>query len=192
MLVTDIQVVGLRAERTRERLLTAALELFTEREYDGTSVSEIAARAGVTEMTFFLHFPGKASLLADDPYDPVIGAAIREQPTSLDPLSRAARGIRAAWPQVPPRSVGEVRTQLRIVARTPALRASIAAGTAATETVIAEALIDGTTTQVEALIAASAVMGALNTALLEWSLTDNDDMGQAIEHALNVLEQRRG
>ncbi|MEU4293148.1 TetR family transcriptional regulator [Kribbella sp. NPDC026596] len=179
-----------RSERTRERLLTAALELFTERGYDGTSVSDIAARAGVTEMTFFRHFPGKASVLVDDPYDPVIGAAIRQQPTSLDPISRAARGVRAAWRQVPRPSIAQVRVRLRIVAHTPALRASIAAGTAATEAVIAEALTDGTTSRKKALIAASAVMSALNTALLEWSMTDDDDLGQAIETALDVLEDR--
>ncbi|MEV0787870.1 helix-turn-helix domain-containing protein [Kribbella sp. NPDC050459] len=179
-------------ERTRERLLTAALELFTERGYEGASVGEIATRAGVTEMTFFRHFPSKASLLVDDPYDPLIGAAVREEPTSLDPISRAARGVRAAWRQVPPPSVEEVRVRLRIVARTPALRASLAAATAATEAVIASALADGTTAPTEALIAAGAVMGALNTALLEWSMTDNDDLGQALENALNVLEDRHG
>ena len=41
-------------------------------------------------------------------------------------------------------------------------------------------------------IAAAAVMAALNTALLDWSLTDGDDLGQAIEAALDVLEDRRG
>jgi AcrR family transcriptional regulator len=196
MLVTNIRVVGSRAERTRERLLTAALEaaleLFAECGYDGTSVAEIAARAGVTEMTFFRHFPSKASLLVDDPYDPVIGSSIREQPASLDPISRAARGVRAAWRQVPPPSIEQVRVRLRIVARTPALRASIAAGTAASEAVIAEALADGTTGPTDAKIAAGAVMGALNTALLEWSMTDDHDLGKAIENALDVLENRHG
>jgi AcrR family transcriptional regulator len=184
--------VGSRAERTRDRLLTAAVELFIERGYDATSVSQIAARAGVTEMTFFRHFPGKASLLVDDPYDPVIGAAVRRQPSSLDPISRAALGIRSAWRQLPPPSVEEVRVRLRIVAQTPALRASIAGGTAATEAVIADALTSDSTSRREALIAAGAVMGALNTALLEWSLTDDDDLGQAIETALNVLEKQDG
>jgi len=184
--------VGSRADRTRDRLLTAALELFAERGYDGTSVSEIAARAGVTEMTFFRHFPAKASLLVDDPYDPVIGAAIRRQPSGLDPISRAAEGIRSAWRQLPPPPVEEVRVRLRIVARTPALRASMAGGTAATEAVITDALTSGKTGRSEALIAAGAVMGALNTALLEWSLTDGDDLGTAIETALDVLADRRG
>jgi AcrR family transcriptional regulator len=184
--------MGSRAERTRDRLLKAALEMFTERGYDETSVSEIAARAGVTEMTFFRHFPGKASLLVDDPYDPVIGAAIRRQPAGLDPICRAARGIRSAWRQLPPPSVEQVRIRLRIVAQTPALRASIAGGTAATEAVIADALTSGRTGRCEALIAAGAVMGALNTALLEWSLSDGDDLGPAIGTALDVLEDRRG
>lgn len=179
-----------RADRTRERLLAAALELFAERGYDGTSVSQIAARAGVTEMTFFRHFPGKASLLVDDPYDPVIGVAIGQQPAALDPITRAARGIRAAWRQLPQPSVDDVRTRLRIVAQTPALRASIAGGTAATEAVIVDALTNGGTRRADAVIAAAAVMGALNTALLEWSLTDNDDLGQTIEAALDVLEAR--
>ncbi|WP_329474897.1 TetR/AcrR family transcriptional regulator [Kribbella sp. NBC_01510] len=184
--------MGSRADRTRDRLLTAALELFAKHGYDGTSVSEIAARAGVTEMTFFRHFRAKASLLVDDPYDPVIGAAIRRQPVGLDPITRAARGVRSAWRQLPPPSVEEVRVRLRIVAQTPALRASIAGGTAATEAVIADALTRGTTSRQEALIAAGAVMGALNTALLEWSLTDDDALGEAIETALDLLEDRSG
>jgi AcrR family transcriptional regulator len=184
--------MGVRAERTRERLLTAALELFAERGYDATTAGEIAARAGVTEMTFFRHFPSKASLLVDDPYDPLIGAAIRRQPSRLDPISRAARGVRSAWRELPPPSVEEVRVRLRIVARTPMLRASMAGGTAATEAVIAEALTSGGTGRRDAIIAAAAVMAALNTALLDWSLSDDDDLGQAIDAALNVLEDRHG
>jgi AcrR family transcriptional regulator len=182
--------MGGRAERTRERLLTAALELFAERGYDATTAGEIASRAGVTEMTFFRHFPSKASLLVDDPYDPLIGAAIRRQPSGLDPISRAARGVRSAWRELPSPSVAEVRVRLRIVARTPTLRASMASGTAATEAVIAEALTSGGTGRRDAIIAAAAVMAALNTALLDWSLTDSEDLGQAIDAALDVLEDR--
>jgi len=184
--------MGRRAEQTRDRLLTTALELFAERGYDATSVGEIATRAGVTEMTFFRHFPSKASLLVDDPYDPVIGAAIRSQPDGLDPITRAARGVRAAWREIPAPAVTEVRVRLRIVAATPALRASMVGGTAATETVITDALTSADVDRRTALIAAAAVMGALNAALLEWSQTDIDDLGQAIDAALRVLEDRRG
>lgn len=185
-------MVASRTERTRQRLLTAALELFAEQGYERTSAGQIATRAGVTEMTFFRHFPTKASLLVDDPYDPVIGAAIRAQPTDLDPITRTARGIRVAWQDLAPPSTEEVRVRLRIVARTPSLRASLAGGTAATEAVIADALVAGGTPHSAARIAAGAALGALNTALLEWSLTDADDLGHAIDEALGVLEDRHG
>ena len=49
----------------RERLVLAALELFTEKGYDETSVVEIAERAGLTKSTFFRHFSDKREVLFD-------------------------------------------------------------------------------------------------------------------------------
>jgi TetR/AcrR family transcriptional regulator, regulator of cefoperazone and chloramphenicol sensitivity len=37
------------ADPTRDRILVAAIDLFSERSYDGASTREIAARAGVTQ-----------------------------------------------------------------------------------------------------------------------------------------------
>lgn len=54
-----------RAE-TRERLQRSALELFRRDGFDATSVAEIAAGAGVTERTFFRHFPSKEAVLFQD------------------------------------------------------------------------------------------------------------------------------
>jgi AcrR family transcriptional regulator len=47
----------------RERLVTAAMELFEARGYDQTSVADIALRAGLTERTFFNCFPDKREVL---------------------------------------------------------------------------------------------------------------------------------
>src|SRR2546429_6942030 len=47
----------------RERLVLAAVDLFTEQGYDATTVTQIAERAGVTKSTFFRHFPDKRELL---------------------------------------------------------------------------------------------------------------------------------
>jgi AcrR family transcriptional regulator len=65
-----------------------------------TTVAQIAAAAGVTEMTFFRHFPAKEQVLLDDPYDPLIATAVAEQPRELDPLARTVRGIRREWNQL--------------------------------------------------------------------------------------------
>ena len=41
----------------------AAIELFAEQGFEKTTVTEIAARAGVTRRTFFRHFPDKREVL---------------------------------------------------------------------------------------------------------------------------------
>ena len=45
------------------RLGLAALELYSERGYDQTTVAEIAKRAGLTERTFFRYFADKREVL---------------------------------------------------------------------------------------------------------------------------------
>src|SRR5260370_27056174 len=53
----------------RERMVLAAVDLFTEQGYDATTVAQIAERAGVTKSTFFRHFPDKRELLVAEQED---------------------------------------------------------------------------------------------------------------------------
>lgn len=53
-----------RAERTRQKLLSATIETLFERGYAGTSLPELCARAGVSRGAQQHHFPSKAALLA--------------------------------------------------------------------------------------------------------------------------------
>jgi len=52
---------------TRERIRQAALRLFVEKGYRGTSIADIEAAAGLAPRTggFYRHFPGKAELAAE-------------------------------------------------------------------------------------------------------------------------------
>lgn len=55
------------AEPTRERLVEAAFALFSEHGFASTTVEQITRRAGVSQRTFFRHFPDKEEVLfADD------------------------------------------------------------------------------------------------------------------------------
>ena len=60
-----------QARLTRLRILAAATRLFVERGYAATSVSDIAAEAGVTGRTVHLAFANKRALL-----DMAIGVAL--------------------------------------------------------------------------------------------------------------------
>jgi AcrR family transcriptional regulator len=51
------------ADLTRQRLIRAALELFTTRGYHDTTTAEIAKKAGVAEGTIYRHFLSKQQLL---------------------------------------------------------------------------------------------------------------------------------
>lgn len=51
------------AQATRQRLLAAALDLFTSVGYRATTTPLIAERAGTTEATIYRHFTGKEELL---------------------------------------------------------------------------------------------------------------------------------
>lgn len=51
-----------RREDTRTRLVAAARALFMKRGFDGTSMEEIAERAGVSRRTCFRYFPSKEEL----------------------------------------------------------------------------------------------------------------------------------
>jgi AcrR family transcriptional regulator len=48
---------------SRDVLEEAATELFLERGYTGTSIDDIATRAGVSRATFFNYFPAKVDVL---------------------------------------------------------------------------------------------------------------------------------
>jgi AcrR family transcriptional regulator len=49
-------------ERTRQAILDAALTLFAERGFFGTSIRDIAGAVGITESAIYNYFPGKTEL----------------------------------------------------------------------------------------------------------------------------------
>ncbi|HEV8380050.1 MAG TPA: TetR/AcrR family transcriptional regulator [Gemmatimonadales bacterium] len=54
---------GGAAELTRQRVIRAALELFTTRGYHDTTTAQIAKKAGIAEGTIYRHFASKQQLV---------------------------------------------------------------------------------------------------------------------------------
>src|SRR3984893_3956713 len=73
-------IVGRWAPNARERLETAALDLFVENGYEETTVAQIADRAGLNRATFFRHFADKREILfaGQDPLVGLFAAGIRD------------------------------------------------------------------------------------------------------------------
>jgi len=125
----------------RGRLQQAALELYRERGYDGTTTAEIAERAGVTERTFFRHFPDKREILfEEDPrLRPILAAAVAAAPQDLAPLEILQQAFQAIETLLlENRPFTEPR--LEIIAAEPALMERAEAKAAALTAVLAAAL----------------------------------------------------
>ena len=83
---------------TKERLVRAALDLFTEQGYDATTVTEIAERAGVTKMTFFRHFPDKREVLfaaGQEIHSRILADAIAAAPGPATPVQAVGAALDA-------------------------------------------------------------------------------------------------
>jgi AcrR family transcriptional regulator len=91
-----------RRQRTREAIVDAAAELFTERGFDHVSVMEIAQRAGVVEKTVFNHFPVKEGLVfeADPPMRAALLDAVRRRPAGESVAAAAGNFVVAAVSQL--------------------------------------------------------------------------------------------
>src|SRR6201996_7146017 len=80
------------------RLAKAAMELFVERGYDRTTVQEIAARAGLTERTFFRYFTDKREVLFSGAkeLEESIVERIAGAPRDASPFAAVAAAFEAA------------------------------------------------------------------------------------------------
>ena len=107
----------------RVRLRQAALDLFREHGYDRTTAAEIAARVGVTERTFFRHFPDKREVLFDGEAllrDALTGF-IADAPPEDGPLAALFRAFRSVVPVLEANRTFS-KPWHEIVSATPALR----------------------------------------------------------------------
>lgn len=181
MLVTNIYTMT-RWNHTHAALQQAALELFSQYGFDATSTAAVAAKAGVTEMTLFRHFPTKAALVLADPFDPAIAEAVRARPADEPPLLAAVAAVRSTWQQLPPESVSELRLRLRIL-----VDAKVQPDNAETVAALSDALCDRGVAPAAAQVAAAAVVTGLTAALSHWAVSGQGTLDDALTIALDTL-----
>jgi AcrR family transcriptional regulator len=167
---------------SRGRLQEAALALYSERGFDQTTAAQIAARAGLTERTFFRHFADKrevlfggSALLEEQILSGVAGA-----PREDGPLDAVARGLASAAAML-----GEFRRDLAtqrqaVIAANPELRERELAKLADYATAVAGALHERGVSELQATLAAETGMTVLRVAIQRWTSGDDGRVLAAI------------
>jgi AcrR family transcriptional regulator len=82
----------------RGRLEQAALELYSERGFEQTTVADIASRAGLAERTFFRHFADKREVLfgGSKGLQELLVNTVAAAPDDLTPIEAVATALEAA------------------------------------------------------------------------------------------------
>lgn len=112
-----------KRRETRARLMLAATRLFRDQGFEQTTVDEVAAAAGVSRRTFFLHFATKeedAVLSQHDDFERVLAAAVRAAPPGKTVLELAEHAVRVTLEQFDPE---DARMNEQLMRATPVLRA---------------------------------------------------------------------
>ncbi|WP_223280920.1 TetR/AcrR family transcriptional regulator [Streptomyces antnestii] len=88
-----------KKQRTRDALLRSALELFTTKGYDRTTVDEIAEAVDVSQRTFFRYFTSKeeTAFAVQDMVESRFIAILRERPAAESPFEALRAAVLDAW-----------------------------------------------------------------------------------------------
>ena len=156
---------------TRRTLAEHALRLFRDQGFDETTVEEIAAAAGVSQRTFFLHFATKSAAAFPDHDERVEAFKARLGLGSVheNPLQHLCQIMLTGVDTTSPMR----RTRYQLLAKVEALRNEDARTDRDYEQVIVAYLMQSWGESVEARVRAHAVanamMGVVRAALIGWS-----------------------
>jgi len=180
-----------RREKTRQRLRACALARFAEYGFEKASVAEIAADAGVTERTFYRHFPTKESVLFED-FASRLGwfRAALEVRRDDEPILRSVRIAVESYP--------DEREVVRQVAQ---LRSSLLGGSVIENQMLRiqrdfareierhalRRLPAGPDRVLAAAVLGNAIAGALLAALRVWGEEGGDDVDQLSDYTSRAL-----
>lgn len=115
--VTEPAAVGRRErkkEETKQRIFLAALDLFREKGFSGTTIDDITDRADVAKGTFFNYFPRKESViefLAEEQLEAIEESAGRDAP-AVDRLRGLYDALAAGYEANPELALAVMRASM--------------------------------------------------------------------------------
>jgi AcrR family transcriptional regulator len=174
----------------RGRLERAAMELYIERGFEQTTVTEIARRAGLTQRTFFRHYADKREVLfaGSGLLEELIVRTLGGALDSAAPIDAVAEALQAAGAAI---QEGGDRPRLRqvVIAANPELQERELIKLASLATAIAGALRQHGVPDPAASLTAEAGIAVFKIAFERWiSLDGQQDLPETIREALDELK----
>ena len=174
-----------------ERLAMSALDLFSERGYENTTVVDIAQRAGLTKSTFFRHFQDKREVLfGDGTMNGLLAEATAAAPATAAPLDVVAHVLDAFGRQAfTPARREFVARRRAVIAANPELQEREALKGLGLTASMTEALRRRGVPDLTACVAAELGSLAMKVAYERWSDTpDGDDFSDIARRALDEVQ----
>lgn len=175
---------------SRGRLQEAALALYAERGFDQTTAAQIAARAGLTERTFFRHYADKREVLffGAAALQELLVGAVAAAPESVAPIEAVGTALAAAGAMLEERrEISRVRQS--IIAANAELRERELIKLATLAAALAEALRRRGVAGPAATLTAEAGIAVFKVAFERWVDERNErDLPGLIRESLEELK----
>lgn len=186
--MTTLVTVGRWEPDARGRLTRAAIELYAESGYEHTTVADIAARAGVTERTFFRHFVDKREVLFDGAAElqQHIVRAVIAAPPEVDALDAVVAAIADASALLAGRRVS-ARQRAAIIASDTSLQERDLLKLARLSAAVAEALRRRGVLVPAATLVADTGLTVFRVAFDLWLAGQAEDLGRCVHETLDDL-----
>lgn len=178
----------------RERIVKAAVDLFTEQGYDETTVAQIADRAGITRSTFFRYFPDKRDVLAagQETLSGLLVQGISQAPPGVGALDAVASGLRLVSTAMGPTSREMAPRLEAAVAANAELQERQALKIVGLAAAMTSALVERGFSEATAQVAAELGVLAFKRGFADWSAADADEDADLARYALDALDELRG
>ena len=114
-----------KKQRTREKIVEAAFELFAERGFDGTTIADIADAAEIAPRTFFSYFPSKDDVVFYDfeETQAVIASWLHDREPGTNAIDALRAGIASGVQEIGPGDLREKRLRKRLMCENESLAA---------------------------------------------------------------------
>ncbi|MCD9872640.1 TetR family transcriptional regulator [Streptomyces guryensis] len=189
-----------KKQRTRDALLRTAVELFTTRGYEETTVDEIAEAVDVSQRTFFRYFAGKeeAALALQELAVLRFVEAVRERPADEAPVQALRQAVLEGWDTLHEVIEAVVPVELylrmhRVIESTPVLLAAHLRRNEETEDTIARVLAEREGLDVDAdprpRLAVAVFGGVMRVTERQWSTGEDFSVEAMRALTISYLEQ---